>query len=79
MIRRGTLIRVPFFMYLSGLFCYLSLMESEMNKNMFASDNYSSVCPEVWSAMEQANSGYANSYGDDFWTEKACDALRDFF
>lgn len=31
-----------------------------MNKNMFASDNYSSVCPEVWSAMEQANSGYAN-------------------
>lgn len=50
-----------------------------MNKNMFASDNYSGICPEVWTAMEQANSGYANSYGDDIWTEKACDALRDFF
>jgi len=50
-----------------------------MNKNMFASDNYSGICPEVWAAMEQANSGYANSYGDDIWTEKACNALRDFF
>lgn len=50
-----------------------------MNRNMFASDNYSGVCPEVWAVMEQANSGYAQSYGDDVWTEKACDALRDFF
>lgn len=50
-----------------------------MNKNMFASDNYSGVCPEAWQAMAEANSGYVNSYGDDHWTAKACDALRDFF
>lgn len=50
-----------------------------MQKNMFASDNYSGVCPEVWQAMEEANHGYANSYGDDDWTARACDALRDFF
>ncbi|SHI97995.1 L-threonine aldolase [Malonomonas rubra DSM 5091] len=50
-----------------------------MDKNMFASDNYSGVCPEAWQAMMVANDGYANSYGDDIWTAKACDALRDFF
>lgn len=50
-----------------------------MHKNMFASDNYSAVCPEVWQAMEEANCGYANSYGDDDWTARACNALRDFF
>lgn len=48
-------------------------------KNMFASDNYSGVCPEAWQALQAADSGYANSYGDDLWTAKACDALREFF
>ena len=50
-----------------------------MNKNMFASDNYSGICPEAWQAMTEANQGYANSYGDDNWTARACNALRDFF
>ena len=50
-----------------------------MDKNMFASDNYSGICPEAWQAMAGANHGYVNSYGDDRWTSKACDALRDFF
>lgn len=50
-----------------------------MDKNMFASDNYSGVCPEVWQAMTEANCGYLNSYGDDLWTSKACDRLREFF
>lgn len=50
-----------------------------MDKNMFASDNYSGICPEAWQAMADANSGYVNSYGDDQWTAKACDRLREFF
>jgi len=50
-----------------------------MNKNLFASDNYSGICPEAWQAMAEANQGYVNSYGDDRWTAKACDALREFF
>ena len=50
-----------------------------MNKNMFASDNYSGICPEAWQAMAEANQGYVNSYGDDHWTAQACNALRDFF
>jgi threonine aldolase len=48
-------------------------------KNQFASDNYAGICPEAWQALEQANTGYATSYGDDPWTAKACDALRAFF
>jgi threonine aldolase len=48
-------------------------------KNQFASDNYAGICPEAWQALQQANSGYATSYGDDPWTAKACDALRAFF
>jgi threonine aldolase len=50
-----------------------------VDKNMFASDNYSGICPEAWQALEEANRGFVNSYGDDPWTERACNALRDFF
>ena len=48
-------------------------------KNQFASDNYAGICPEAWQALQEANKGYATSYGDDPWTTKACDALRNFF
>ncbi|MRR38610.1 low specificity L-threonine aldolase, partial [bacterium] len=37
------------------------------------------ICPEAWQAMEAANRGYACSYGDDPWTERACGLLRDIF
>ncbi len=50
-----------------------------MNRNMFASDNYSGICPEAWQSMASANQGFTNSYGDDDWTARACNALRDFF
>ena len=48
-------------------------------KNQFASDNYAGICPEAWQALQEADSGYATSYGNDSWTAKACDKLRDFF
>jgi threonine aldolase len=47
--------------------------------NQFASDNYAGICPEAWQAMAEANAGFATSYGDDPWTARACNALRDFF
>lgn len=50
-----------------------------MPLNQFASDNYAGICPEAWEALAEANRGYATSYGDDPWTTRACDALRDFF
>ncbi len=47
--------------------------------NQFASDNYAGICPEAWEAMARANMGYAQSYGNDQWTEKACAHLRELF
>ncbi|WP_432821086.1 threonine aldolase family protein [Trichloromonas sp.] len=48
-------------------------------KNQFASDNYAGICPEAWQAMADVSTGYANSYGDDLHTARACNQLRDFF
>lgn len=47
--------------------------------NQFASDNYAGICPEAWEAMARANTGYAQSYGNDQWTERACGHLRELF
>jgi threonine aldolase len=48
-------------------------------KYNFASDNYSGICSEAWQAMEEANRGYACSYGDDHWTGQACERIRELF
>jgi threonine aldolase len=45
----------------------------------FASDNYAGVCPEAWEALQAANHGHAPAYGDDEWTQKATDLIRDLF
>lgn len=52
---------------------------SVLSKNQFASDNVSGICPEAWEAMAEVNAGFANSYGEDPWTARACDLLREFF
>lgn len=48
-------------------------------RRQFASDNYAGVCPEAWSAMEKANAGHVPGYGDDAWTKRASDLLRELF
>jgi threonine aldolase len=48
-------------------------------RRQFASDNYAGVCPEAWEAMASANRGHAPSYGDDDWTARASDLLRELF
>ncbi|MBI5834364.1 MAG: low specificity L-threonine aldolase [Armatimonadetes bacterium] len=45
----------------------------------FASDNYAGICPEAMAAMMAANAGHQRSYGDDPYTQRACDLLRDLF
>lgn len=45
----------------------------------FASDNTSGICPEAWRSLVEANEGYAAGYGDDPWTERASNLLRDLF
>src|ERR1700733_13892302 len=48
-------------------------------RTQFASDNTAGVCPEAWAAMERANRGSEPSYGDDTWTARASDLLREIF
>ncbi len=50
-----------------------------ISKSCFASDNYAGICPEAWQAMQEANAGFASSYGDDPWTARACASIRDIF
>src|SRR5438128_9941660 len=45
----------------------------------FASDNYAGICPEAWAALADANQGHAVSYGDDPWTARAADLIRQVF
>jgi Threonine aldolase len=45
----------------------------------FASDNVSGICPEAWASLQEANHGCEPSYGDDRWTERASDQLRELF
>src|SRR5688500_30852 len=48
-------------------------------RRQFASDNYSGICPEAWKALEEANGGHARSYGDDIYTARAADLIRELF
>src|SRR5476651_682597 len=55
------------------------MSESPAPKTQFASDNTAGVCPEAWDAMARANRDYAPSYGNDVWTERAANLLREIF
>ena len=48
-------------------------------RRQFASDNYAGICPEAFAAMAEANRGHDVSYGDDSWTAKAANLIRDVF
>ena len=45
----------------------------------FASDNTAGICPEAAAALAQANADSAPSYGDDEWTCRLCDGVRELF
>ena len=51
----------------------------QTRKRHFASDNYAGICPEALAAMVEANEGHEVSYGDDSWTRKASDSIREAF
>jgi threonine aldolase len=54
-------------------------MTTPSKRLQFASDNYAGICPEAMEALQRANAGHEFSYGDDRWTEEACDLFRDLF
>lgn len=45
----------------------------------FASDNYAGVHPEVLMALAAANDGHQISYGEDVYTERLTEVLREHF
>ena len=45
----------------------------------FASDNYAGICPQALRSLIDANLGHEPAYGDDPWTHRACDAIRQLF
>src|SRR5881397_2923476 len=50
-----------------------------VERHEFASDNVAPICPEAWAALQEANAHYAPSYGEDRWTARACDRVRETF
>ncbi|MBD3316122.1 MAG: threonine aldolase [Chitinivibrionales bacterium] len=44
-----------------------------------AGDNYAGICPEALEALNRANRGHVQSYGEDPWTHRACDLFREVF
>ena len=45
----------------------------------FASDNAAGINPDAWAALSEANNGFSAAYGDDDWTRRACDLIRETF
>ncbi len=50
-----------------------------LSRRQFASDNYAGICPEAWAALAESNHGHARGYGDDPWTARASDLVREVF
>src|SRR5947209_20169130 len=50
-----------------------------MKPRQFASDNYAGICPEAFAALAEANQAHQVSYGNDQWTEKAANLIREVF
>ncbi|PZR71840.1 MAG: threonine aldolase [Chthoniobacterales bacterium] len=45
----------------------------------FASDNTAAICPPAWSALAEANAEAEVSYGEDKWTRRVADRVREIF
>jgi len=54
-------------------------MKSAAGRYEFASDNTSAICPEALAALQQANVDAAPPYGDDRWTARVCELVREIF
>jgi threonine aldolase len=45
----------------------------------FASDNTAPMSPQAWQSLARANEECQSSYGDDAWTARACELIREIF
>ncbi len=54
-------------------------MDERAPRYQFESDNTAGICPEAWATLAAANIDAAPSYGDDHWTARVCDRVREIF
>jgi len=54
-------------------------MDKPREHHEFASDNTLGICPEGLAALEEANHGADESYGDDEWMRQLRQSIRDIF
>jgi len=50
-----------------------------MDRYEFESDNTAAICPEAWAALAEANAAGAASYGEDKWTRRVSERVREIF
>lgn len=56
------------------------MKSDSMKLQHFASDNYAGMCPEATHWFMEANaSGHQPGYGEDIWTQRSSDMLRELF
>ncbi|MGA7275841.1 MAG: low specificity L-threonine aldolase [Candidatus Udaeobacter sp.] len=48
-------------------------------RHEFASDNVAPICPEAWAELLEANVHSVPSYGEDRWTARLCNQVREIF
>ena len=54
-------------------------MDSTRERFQFASDNTAAICPPAWAALAEANADAEVSYGDDKWSRRVTDRVREIF
>ena len=54
-------------------------MNPSGERHDFASDNTAAICPAAWDALQEANANGAPSYGEDQWTARVCERVRETF
>jgi len=50
-----------------------------IDRYQFESDNTAAICPEAWTALAEANGASAAAYGEDKWTRRLFDRVREIF
>ena len=54
-------------------------MASPKERFEFASDNTAAICPPAWAALTEANAEAEVSYGEDKWSRRVVDRVREIF
>lgn len=54
-------------------------MAAATDRYQFESDNTAAICPEAWAALAEANAENVASYGEDKWTRRVSDRVREIF